>query len=99
MALTFNGNAPSTVTYNGQAVTVEVTYNGVSIWKAVSLSSPSNLRVNGLTIATASSCNLTWPAATLTGATGIPHRLYKNGSLVATTTDTTYTFSVSEIES
>lgn len=99
MALTFNGNAPSTVTYNGQAVTVEVTYNGVSIWKAVSLSAPSNLRVNGLTIDTASSCNLTWTAATLTGATGITYRIYKNGSLVATTTDTTYTFSVSEIES
>ena len=91
MALTFNGNAPSVVTYNGQSVT-KITYNDAAVWNAISISAPSNLRVNGSTSSTSSACKLTWTAATLSGATGT-----KNGSQVATTTSTSYTFSTSTI--
>ncbi len=93
MALTFNGNAPSVVTYNGQSVT-KITYNDVAVWNAISISAPSNLRVNGSTSSTSSACKLTWNASTLSGATGtITYYIYKNGSQVATTTSTSYTFS------
>lgn len=97
MALTFNGDAPSAVTYNGQSVK-KITYNGVAVWNAISISAPSNLRVNGSTSSTSSACKLTWTAATLSGATGtITYYIYKNGSQVATTTSTSYTFSTSTI--
>ena len=97
MALTFNGNAPSVVTYNGQSVT-KITYNDVAVWNAISISAPSNLRVNGSTSSTSSTCKLTWTAATLSGATGtITYYIYKDGSQVATTTSTSYTFSTSTI--
>ena len=97
MALTFNGNAPSVVTYNGQSVT-KITYNDAAVWNAISISAPSNLRVNGSTSSTSSACKLTWTASTLSGATGtITYYIYKDGSQVATTTSTSYTFSTSTI--
>lgn len=97
MAFTFNGNAPSAVTYNGQSV-MKITYNGVAVWNAISISAPSNLRVNGSTSSTSSACTLTWTASTLSGATGtITYYIYKDGAQVATTTSTSYTFSTSTI--
>ena len=64
----------------------------------ITLTAPSNLRVNGSTSSTGSSCRLTWTAATLSGATGtITYYIYKDGTQVATTTSTSYTFSTSTI--
>ena len=64
----------------------------------ITLTAPGNLRVNGSTSSTSSSCRLTWTAATLSGATGtITYYIYKDGSQVATTTSTSYTFSTSTI--
>lgn len=64
----------------------------------ITLTAPGNLRVNGSTSSTSSACKLTWKAAALSGATGtITYYIYKNGSQVATTTSTSYTFSTSTI--
>lgn len=64
----------------------------------ITLTAPGNLRVNGSTSSTGSSCRLTWTASTLSGATGtITYYIYKDGSQVATTTSTSYTFSTSTI--
>lgn len=64
----------------------------------ITLTAPGNLRVNGSTSSTSSSCRLTWTAATLSGATGtITYYIYKDGTQVATTTSTSYTFSTSTI--
>ena len=63
-----------------------------------SISSPYNLKVNGLSSDTDSYCNLTWSAATLSNASGsITYYIYKDGTQVATTTDTSYSFSSSTI--
>lgn len=63
-----------------------------------SISSPYNLKVNGLSSDTDSYCNLTWSAATLSNASGgITYYIYKDGTQVATTTDTSYSFSASTI--
>lgn len=61
------------------------------------ITAPSNLRVNGSTSSTGSSCRLTWTAATITGATGITYYIYKNGVQAAATTSTSYTFSTGTI--
>ena len=72
-----------------------VTYTYV---QPITLTAPTNLRVNGSTSSTSSTCKLTWTASTLSGATGtITYYIYKNGSQVATTTSTSYTFSTSTI--
>ena len=64
----------------------------------ITLTAPGNLRVNGSTSSTGSSCRLTWTASTLSGATGtITYYIYKDGTQVATTTSTSYTFSQSTI--
>lgn len=64
----------------------------------ITLTAPGNLRVNGSASSTSSSCRLTWTASTLSGATGtITYYIYKDGSQVATTTNTSYTFSTSTI--
>lgn len=64
----------------------------------ITLTAPGNLRVNGSTSSTGSSCRLTWTASTLSGATGtITYYIYKDGAQVATTTSTSYTFSTSTI--
>ena len=64
-----------------------------------SISSPYNLKVNGLSSDTDSYCNLTWSAATLSNASGaITYYIYKDGTQVATTTDTSYSFSASTIK-
>lgn len=66
--------------------------------KVASITAPTNLRVNGLTSDSDSYCTLTWTAATLSGATGtITYYIYKDGSQVATTTSTSYTFGTSTI--
>lgn len=99
MAFTYNGTTPFSVTYNGQNVT-EITYNGVSVWRAISISAPSTLLVNDASSSTSSSCRLSWTAATLSGATGtITYYIYVDGSQVATTTGTDYTFDSSAISS
>lgn len=72
-----------------------VTYTYV---QPITLTAPSNLKVNGSTSSTSSSCKLTWTASTLSGATGtITYYIYKDGTQVATTTNTSYTFSTSTI--
>ena len=64
----------------------------------VTLTAPSNLKVNGASSSTSSACKLTWTASTLNGATGtITYYIYKDGTQVATTTSTSYTFSQSTI--
>ncbi|MBS7299444.1 MAG: hypothetical protein KIG71_00285 [Eubacteriales bacterium] len=64
----------------------------------ITLTAPGNLRVDGSTSSTGSSCRLTWTASTLSGATGtITYYIYKDGAQVATTTSTSYTFSTSTI--
>lgn len=98
MALTFNANAPDDVTFNGNVVD-EITYNGVLVWQKASITSPTNLRVNGLTSDSDSTCTLTWTAATITGAAGITYYIYRNGVQAATTTSTSYTFTTSAISS
>lgn len=64
----------------------------------ITLTAPSNLKVNGASSSTSSACKLTWTASTLSGATGtITYYIYKDGTQVATTTSTSYTFSQSTI--
>ena len=103
MAIKLNSNAPTSARYHEQALSAihdlsMIRYNGDVVWQAAAITAPSNLRVNGSTSSTSSSCTLTWTASTLSGATGtITYYIYKDGSQVATTTSTSYTFSTSTI--
>lgn len=103
MAIKLNSNAPTSARYHEQALGAihdlsMIRYNGDVVWQAAAITAPSNLRVNGSTSSTSSTCKLTWTASTLSGATGtITYYIYKNGSQVATTTSTSYTFSTSTI--
>ena len=103
MAIKLNSNAPTSARYHEQALGAihdlsMIRYNGDVVWQAAAITAPSNLRVNGSTSSTSSACKLTWKAAALSGATGtITYYIYKNGSQVATTTSTSYTFSTSTI--
>ncbi len=64
------------------------------------VSNPQNLKVNGGTSSTSSSCSLTWSApATVQPSTTVNYRIYVNGSSFATTTSTSYSFSSSTISS
>lgn len=64
------------------------------------VSNPSNLRVNGSTSSTSSSCSLTWSApATVQPSATVNYHIYVNGSSFATTTSTSYSFSSSTISS
>lgn len=64
------------------------------------VSNPSNLKVNGSTSSTSSSCSLTWSApATVQPSATVNYRIYVNGSSFATTTSTSYSFSSSTISS
>ena len=76
-----------------------IRYNGAVVWQAAAITAPSNLRVNGLTSDSDSTCTLTWTAATITGAAGITYYIYRNGVQAATTTSTSYTFTTSAISS
>lgn len=103
MAIKLNSNAPTSARYHEQALSAihdlsMIRYNGDVVWQAVAITAPSNLRVNGSTSSTSSTCTLTWTASTLSGATGtITYYIYKDGAQVATTTSTSYTFSTSTI--
>lgn len=103
MAIKLNSNAPTSARYHEQELGAihdlsMIRYNGDVVWQAASITAPSNLRVNGSTSSTSSACKLTWTASTLSGATGtITYYIYKDGSQVATTTSTSYTFSMSTI--
>lgn len=64
------------------------------------VSNPSNLKVNGSTSSTSSSCSLTWSApATIQPSATVTYRIYVNNSSFATTTSTSYSFSSSTISS
>lgn len=64
------------------------------------VSNPSNLRVNGSTSSTSSSCSLTWSApATVQPSATVNYRIYVNNSSFATTSSTSYSFSSSTISS
>lgn len=64
------------------------------------VSDPQNLKVNGSSSSTSSSCSLTWSApATVQPSTTVNYRIYVNGSSFATTTSTSYSFSSSTISS
>lgn len=64
------------------------------------VSNPSNLKVNGSTSSTSSSCSLTWSApATVQPSATVTYRIYVNSSSFATTTSTSYSFSSSTISS
>lgn len=101
MPFTFNGESPKILTYNGNDVLKFISRIGGAddlIWQKATITAPSNLKVNGATSSTSSSCELTWDAATVTGSdSGITYHIYKDGAEHATTTSTSYTFSASEI--
>lgn len=103
MAIKLNSNAPTSARYHEQALGAihdlsMIRYNGDVVWQAITLTAPSNLKVNGSTSSTSSACKLTWTASTLSGATGtITYYIYKDGTQVATTTSTSYTFPQSTI--
>lgn len=104
MAIKLNSNAPTSARYHEQALGAihdlsMIRYNGDVVWQAAAITAPTNLRVNGLTSDSDSTCTLTWTAATITGASGITYYIYKNGAQVATTTGTSYTFTTSAISS
>lgn len=104
MAIKLNSNAPTSARYHEQALSAihdlsMIRYNGDVVWQAAAITAPTNLRVNGLTSDSDSTCTLTWTAATITGASGITYYIYKNGAQVATTTGTSYTFTTSAISS
>ena len=64
------------------------------------ISNPSNLKVNGSSSSTSSSCSLTWSApATVQPSATVTYRIYVNNSSFATTTSTSYSFSSSTISS
>lgn len=64
------------------------------------VSNPSNLKVNGSTSSTSSSCSLTWSApTTVQPSATVNYRIYVNSSSFATTTSTSYSFSSSTISS
>lgn len=64
------------------------------------VSNPSNLKVNGSSSSTSSSCSLTWSApATVQPSATVNYRIYVNNSSFATTTSTSYSFSSSTISS
>jgi hypothetical protein len=64
------------------------------------VSNPSNLKVNGSTSSTSSSCSLTWSApTTVQPSATVNYRIYVNNSSFATTTSTSYSFSSSTISS
>lgn len=64
------------------------------------VSNPSNLKVNGSTSSTSSSCSLTWSApTTVQPSATVTYRIYVNNSSFATTTSTSYSFSSSTISS
>ena len=101
MAIKLNSNAPTSARYHEQALGAihdlsMIRYNGDVVWQAAAITAPSNLRVNGSTSSTSSTCKLTWTEATLSGATGtITYYIYKNGSQVATTTSITLPYPMS----
>ena len=102
MAIKLNSNAPTSARYHEQALGAihdlsMIRYNGAVVWQAASITAPTNLRVNGLTSDSDSTCTLTWTAATITGAVGITYYIYRNGVQAATTTSTSYTFTTSTI--
>lgn len=104
MAIKLNSNAPTSARYHEQALGAihdlsMIRYNGDVVWQAAAITAPTNLRVNGLTSDSDSTCTLTWTAATITGAAGITYYIYRNGVQVATTTSTSYTFTTSAISS
>lgn len=57
----------------------------------LSITAPSNLKVNGATSSTSPKCVLTWTASTITGATGITYRIYFGTKEVASTPTTSMT--------
>ena len=62
------------------------------------ITAPGGLEVNGGISAAGASCVLTWTASTVTGAKGsVTYLIFKNGAEAARTTDTTYTFSQTDI--
>lgn len=64
------------------------------------VSDPQNLKVNGSSSSTSSSCSLTWSApATVQPSATVTYRIYVNNSSFATTTSTSYSFSSSTISS
>lgn len=64
------------------------------------VSNPQNLKVNGSSSSTSSSCSLTWSApTTVQPSATVNYRIYVNGSSFATTTSTFYSFSSSTISS
>ena len=64
------------------------------------VSNPQNLKVNGSSSSTSSSCSLSWSAPTTDQPSAtVNYRIYVNGSSFATTTSTSYSFSSSTISS
>lgn len=104
---TISGYTNATITvkaYNEDtgysAASNSVTYTYI---EKATLSAPSNLKVNGATSATGSTCTLTWTASTLVGATGtITYEIWEedgeNLVKVEDTTDTSIILTVGYIQ-
>ena len=64
MAIKLNSNAPTSARYHEQALGAihdlsMIRYNGAVVWQAAAITAPTNLRVNGLTSDSDSTCTLT----------------------------------------
>lgn len=103
----YNVSSPSNYTSKTsvyvQAKAADGTWSGSSstgYFQYAYVSNPQNLKVNGSSSSTSSSCSLTWSApTTVQPSATVNYRIYVNGSSFATTTSTSYSFSSSTISS
>lgn len=72
--------------YSGYTSTVSYTYKGAFT------AAPTNLKINGGASYTGQTAPLSWSAATVSSGGTITYSIRKNGTEVATTTETSYTF-------
>lgn len=81
-----------TVVATGSGLTSNAT-NGVTYtYKPAFTTNPSNLKINNTTSYTGQTASLTWSAAALSNSSSITYSIRKNGTQVATTSSTSYSF-------
>ena len=97
----YNWTIPTAYYGTSHSFSIRADYSGLSTWGSSrsftatkpSISAPTNLKV---TSAKAQTCALSWTASSLSKTTGtITYSIRKNGTEVATTTSTSYTFAES----
>ena len=88
-----------TVVATGAGLTSSAT-NGVTYtYKPAFTTNPSNLKISNTTSYTGRTASLTWSAAVLSNSGSITYSIRKNGTQVATTSSTSYSFSESTTKS